>query len=118
MENNDMTPVMDNPELSPSMMAPRAQRLRATPEATLEDARRPLGLSEESEEQPHESEESDAEEEPHESEESDAEDEPHESEESDAEDEPHESEESDAEDEEEFLNEFGEVEEEIRALRR
>merc|ERR550532_2149422 len=98
---------MDNPELSPAMMAPRAQRLRATPEATLEDARRPLGLSEESEEQPHESEESDVEDEPHESEESDAEDEPHESEESDAEDEPHESEESDAEDEEEFLNEFG-----------
>merc|ERR1711941_236909 len=48
------------------------------------------------------------------SEESDAEDEIHESEESDAEDEIHESEESDAE----FLNECGEVDEEIRALRR
>merc|ERR1711972_579049 len=47
----------------------------------------------------------------HESEESDAEDELHESEESDAEDELHESEESDAE----FLNECGEVDEEIRA---
>merc|ERR1711972_1250069 len=107
----EMTPVMDNPELSPDV---RAQRLRATPEATLEDTRRSLGLSEESEEQLHESEESDAEDELQESGESDAEDETHESEELDAEDETHESEESDAE----FLNECGEMDEDIRALRR
>merc|ERR1711972_1002041 len=104
--------------LSPELMAPRAQRLRATPEATLEDARRPLGLSEsqtESEDEDHES-QSESEDEVHEPQ-PESEDEVHESQ-SESEDEVHESQ-SESEDEvHEFLNECGEVDEEIRALRR
>merc|ERR1719499_1825752 len=142
MENTPLNNYSE--ENSPVNVVPRLTMM--TSPSTLEAARRPLSLDEELSEEtngesslnegqisevdeaelnPMDEEEvsSVAEEEPsdvdedelHESEESDAEDELHESEESDAEDELHESEES--EDEvHEFLNECGEVDEDIRAL--